>query len=157
MWASGSKATGGFLSRCKVLQNASVTANPSTWTKSPFERIEYDGLDEVDIVTNKRWTAAADGVYQIVAVGSIKGVPNTAGKGCTVKLYKNGSVIMTDGWEAFGIAGINTSVYGGRTPSIQNITLALEAGDYIEVYMWHNHTGPLLIEGQNYCVIERIA
>jgi len=157
MWASGVKASGGFQSSCKIQQNAAVTANPSTWVKSPFERVDWDVLGEVDFTTNKRWNAAADGVYEIVAVGSIKNVPGTAGKGCIVQLYKNGSVLQSNGWDELGAPSQNIGTYGGRTASIAITTLALSAGDYIEVYMYHNHTGPLLIEGCNYCTIKRIA
>jgi len=157
MWASGVKASGGFQSYSKAARFSGTTVTPSTWTKIDFQTVIFDGLGELDVDTNHRWDAAADGVYEIVAVGSVKGVPSTDGKGCLVRIYKNGAVITTNGYEELGIPATNIGAYGGRTSSIAVTTLALSAGDYIEMYVYHNHTGDLLAEGCNYCTIKRIA
>ncbi|KKL54950.1 hypothetical protein LCGC14_2260290 [marine sediment metagenome] len=157
MWASGVKASGGFKSNCKVARFSGTTVTPSTWTKIDFQTVIFDGLGELDVDTNYRWDAAADGIYQIVAVGSIKGVPNTAGKGSMVRIYKNGAVLVVNGWEELGTPSQNLGIYTGRTPSIAVTTVELNAGDYIEMFVYHNHTGNLLAEGCNYCTIKRIA
>ena len=158
MYASGVKASGGgFDSYCKAQQNAAITAVTSTWTKSPFEGVEFDGLGEVDYTTNKRWVAAADGVYRILAVASIKGMPNTAGVGMAIKIYKNGSVLIESGWEERGCAGVTLNGLGQDGPAIHETAVSLSAGDYIEIYVWHNSGVGKLIEGPNYCVIQRIA
>ena len=157
MFASGQKASGGFQSSCKVARFSGVTVTPSTWTKIPFQTVIFDGLGELDVDTNHRWDAAADGTYEIVAVGSMKGVSSADGKGSCVRIYKNGAAITTNGWEELGQPAPNISAYGGRTASIAITTLELEAGDYIEMFIYHNDTGDKLCEGCNYCTIKRIA
>ncbi len=151
MWSSGKKVAGGFESRSKATFYASDTAVASTWTKLPFAAVEYDNLDEVDLVTNNRWVAAADGIYDIVAAASLQGLSSAAGFGAIVKIYKNGTGVERSP------AGKVLASSDNKLVAIASTTLVLSAGDYIEVFIWHNSAGNLVSSTPaSYCAIKRI-
>lgn len=153
MWATGKKASGGFDSRAKTTFPGAGTLTSSTWTKLPFEVIIYDNLNEVDTVTNGRWTATEDGLYKITAVATIGAIGNVAGVCFVVMLYKNGAI---QGERSPN--GREQTALDNWTPAMQVTTLELTAGDYIEVYGWHNNGSNKAIVGpNNYCTFERIA
>jgi len=155
MFASGIKGGGGggggFESYAKTGMPA-TTVNPSTWTKLPFTSVDYDNLNEVDTVTNKRWTAEATGIYKITAVATLEGQSSAAGFGTITRLYKNGASQSERGPAGHALASSDN-----HAPAMQTTTLSLTAGDYIEVYFWHNNASAKLSVLTDYCTFERIA
>jgi hypothetical protein len=159
LYASGKK--GGDLSAglgplgsyAKATFFGAGSLNGSTWTKLPFAGATYDNLNEVDTVTNKRWTATADGVYRITAVASLASLGNVVGAIFVVRVYKNGASQLER-----SMNGREQGTVDNLTVAIQATVLELTAGDYIELYGWHNNASPKSISGQNnYCTFERIA
>ena len=156
--AAGAPGGGGFESYAKITLGAVGSIVDQTWTKFPFGSVHYDNLNEVDTVTNKRWTATETGVYRIAAAATFLALPNTVdGVVCTIKIYKNGTGINERGTNGVVQPSPKTGMDNG-TPTVIVTSLELTAGDYIEIFGWHNR-GSLVQNsgGTNYCTIERIA
>ncbi len=152
MWASGVKVAGGFESYAKAAMLGNTSVNSSTWTKLPFSAVQYDNLDEVDTVTNHRWDAAADGFYRITALAFLQGLGSTEGLGAILMIYKNGVGLDRSP------AGHSLSASDNSLVCITTISRQLVAGDYIEVFLWHNGPGALTsFNPAQYCTIERFA
>ena len=163
MWASGKKAAaaaaggGGFESYSKAHFWGAGDMVDDEWTKLPFQGVYYDNLGEVDFTTNERWDAAEAGIYRITCVATIKSLPTTAGVGMALRVYVNG----TPSWHNYGpvytAAGVLKSI-DNHQPAMLVASLELDAGDFIEMYLWHNKGTVIGINGQNnHCTFERIA
>ncbi len=151
MWASGTKVSGGYSSKLKATFWAATTIPTGTWTKLPFKGVEYDNDSEVDIVTNDRWDVKADGIYRICAVVSMLSLATTLGIGVLCTIRKNGASIDR------GHQGVRCSGADSLTSAVHNTCLVLEAGDYIEVFAYHNHGADRSNSSQaNYMTAERI-
>lgn len=137
MWASGVK--GGinvgpsFSSYLKATFNNIDTLVTRTWTKLPFTAVEYDNDSEVDIVTNGRWNVAASGFYRLVAAAAFVAIDEIDAIGVNIAIRKNGTQVER------GTNGINASQADDKTTAIHATCLQLTAGDYIEVWGYHNH------------------
>ena len=151
MWATGKKVAGGFTSFLKATFFEGGNVLHDTWTKMEFKGVAYDNDSEVDIVTNYRWDVAATGVYHICAVVSINTMPTTIALGTLTKIYKNGSTLER------GQQSHKSGSSDGLTTSVHITSLALTAGDYIEVLVHQNSGVTKAINSQaNYMTAERI-
>lgn len=141
MFASGKKASGAFDSGAfdshfkanrNVLTGQSI--NSGSWTKVEFDEEGYDDLNEYDKNTNYRFTADEAGYYSFSASVNIQ----TLGADKTAKLcfVKNG-----------GTPNVHKLIPTGQTGNVTagdcNVDTSMDhylaAGDYIEVFVWHNH------------------
>lgn len=133
MWASGVKASGGWVatpSRFKAkLITTPQTVATATWVKVLFNSSDYDALSEFDDSVNNRFDAANDGVYHFDATLFIE-TPGTANP-IEVMFQVNGA----------GFWSPSDSRQGVATVSHNRVTLSgdfnLSAGDYVEVWMHH--------------------
>lgn len=151
MWASGTKASGGFSSRLKATFFAGGNVLTATWTKMEFKGVIYDNDSEVDIVTNYRWDVTAAGVYRICAIASLNSMPATLGIGMLTTIRKNGSSIDR------GQQGMKAGNSDALTSSVHHTCLVLSADDYIEVFVHQNSGSTKGISSQaNYMTAERI-
>ena len=153
MFASGTKGSGngfaGFQSYAKARFGGSMVKND--YTKMVFNIIVYDNLDELDIVTNGRWTASENGVYLITVMATVSGMSHLEGFGSTITLYKNGVAQDIRSPNARAITSFTT-------PAMLTVTMELEAGDYIEAYFFHNSASDRTLSGSNnYATFQRIA
>ncbi len=127
MFASGTKSSGAFASRFSVYRNTTQSIEPSTWTTLTWTAKAYDGLGEVDIVTNHRFVAAATGYYHFTA--SLNMYLLDADKTAAIRLNINGE---TQGRS--GSQGMAASSYGENwTHCHIDADVYVQAGEYVVV------------------------
>ncbi len=101
----------------------------TTWTKVEFDTEIFDLGDEFDKTTNHRFTATKGGLYAFSIGGMIEAVNN--GTLFRLALKKNGAYVK----EARQYTGAAASYPQVVTSGI----VQLEAGDYLEAFVYHNH------------------
>lgn len=129
--------TGTYWSRMRRLgDSANLVLPSSTWTKLSVVATPpttYDSLSEY-ASGNSRWIAKESGHYLVM--GTIRYPATTHDYQKAVAIYQNGSAVSIG------------NLYGSsvRSVAVYDI-LSIEAGDYIELYGWHNHTTPVTAVG----------
>ncbi|MBA7697921.1 hypothetical protein ES703_106593 [subsurface metagenome] len=115
-------------SRCKAYRaDTRQTITTSTFTKVEFNAETYDNQNEFDSTTNYRFTALEAGYYYIAVSSSF--VDALDGKRYHSVIYKNGA------------AHAYCTCHASHTGSlVVNSTMCcyLDAGDFIEGWVWHN-------------------
>jgi len=101
----------------------------STWTKVALDTVIIDRQSEVD-TTNNRWTATEDGTYFTYGILRWKATTVVGGKTYQIAIYKNGVNIMS----ALFVAPTS----GAGISSLVCLVADLSAGDYVELWAWHN-------------------
>jgi len=127
MFASGKKASGAFASRFACYQNQAQSLVKDVWTKLVWRTKWYDGLDELDITTNQRFTALATGYYSFTASLAVTAVADNTSIG--IRFSVNGQSENKGG-------STNTSfcTHVENWTYVQtSIDVYLEAGEYVEV------------------------
>ncbi|RLA87305.1 MAG: hypothetical protein DRG40_00655 [Deltaproteobacteria bacterium] len=101
----------------------------STWTKVALDTVIIDRQSEVD-TTNNRWTATEDGTYFMYGILRWKATTVVGGKTYQIAIYKNGVNVMS----ALFVAPTS----GAGVSSLVCLVQDLSAGDYVELWAWHN-------------------
>jgi hypothetical protein len=127
MFASGKKVvSAGFASKFRVHRTANQSIPATTWTKVQFN-VEtgegYDNNNEVDTVTNYRFTASKAGWYHYDAI--IRWF--TGSNNHYIDVRKNGSNNISYGERDF-VSGEGVSVASGD--------IYLAVNDYLEVWVY---------------------
>jgi len=117
---------------CRVKRSASLSLSTGAWTAVPFDQEVTDTDNMHDTVTNSsRVTIRTPGVYQIV--GRAIPVVNATGiRG--LALYVNGAAIAENEEQPTSAAGHGMDV---------THTVALNAGDYVELFAYQSSGGAL--------------
>lgn len=118
-----------FISRCSIWQDTVQAILNETYTKIKFDTILYDNNNECDVSVEHCFTAKADGYYSINAQVVLDNL--NADRLFRVIVRKNGNNVV------YGHNHVPTN-----SDCVVNVNkdLYLETGDYIEVFVWHNHT-----------------
>jgi hypothetical protein len=106
--------------------NAAQTVSSNVFTKVVLQVEDFDTNNNFDNTTNYRFTPTVAGYYQINGYYYLKA---TSG-GCTVAVYKNGSVAKIGG---FSVA----NTYGAAS-TISSLILLNGSTDYVELYGYQN-------------------
>lgn len=109
------------------------------WSKVAYDSVSFDALAEWN-VTNKRFIAKQSGIYQI-NVGTLWN-GGAAGKDYILALYKNGS--------EYSRLGGNSSADAGFVYAHGGDTISLNAGDYLEVYVYVSTSNDSLLASSNF-------
>jgi hypothetical protein len=118
--------------RCKAIRNAALShtsGSPGGWQKIPFDTVVFDdATNPMFDLANGRIVARVAGVFDISTVVTFI----TQGTGVRASLiYKNGNPV------AYGtIAATPPATLGGVT--VASTSLALIAGDYLELFAFQN-------------------
>jgi hypothetical protein len=137
-------------SRARAYRNATQTISSGSDVKIQFNAENFDEKAEFDSGTNYRFTAKETGYYQVNARAefdfSSLGIPGNTNSYVTIALYRSGSLY------SYGSKlGLNNSdgtfnaIRNNNAPVISDIVY-LEAGQYIEIYVYQN-------TGSNYNII----
>ena len=120
-----------FQSRARAYRSTAQTIATATWTKVQLNSESYDVLSEFDNVTNYRWTANANGYYQINASLAIN--MTTAGRQISIDIRKNGTGgLYFQDW----VNSVNSVPFLGTSTN-----LYLLAGDYLEMWVYQGDVG----------------
>jgi len=115
-------------SACRVYMdnggaNLSVTA--ATWTKIPFDAVNFDVQNEFD-TTNNRFTATESGKYILISHVTVDAL--TDQNAYYLRFYKNGETLS-------GIVKVRASGTGEINIVLVGV-YGLSNGDYVEVYTY---------------------
>jgi len=129
----------------KATRNSDQTIATSTWTKVQFNTEQWDTLGEYDNSVNYRFTPTHAGYYQVNAAIIFEAIAwpaaNVAG---FVAIYKNGT------YYSIGKDTAETTTAHNVNPRVSDIVYLNGAGDYIEIYIYHNRGGNTAIAGSAY-------
>lgn len=137
-------------SRARAYRNATQTITNNSWTKIQYNSESFDEKNEFDSGTNYRFTAKETGYYQVNARAefdfSSLGTPGNNYSYINIAIYKDGSVYSYG--SKLGLNNNDYSFYAiknNNAPVVSDIVY-LEAGQYIEIYIFQN-------TGSNYDII----
>jgi len=108
--------------------NSTLAVSNNTWTKIPFNTLNFDTNGYFDAVTNYRFTPLTPGYYQINASDTC-----TAGYigYCGLAIYKNGSVYS----ESEMVSNMSSAnILSQMSASLSNVIYFNGSTDYVEVY-----------------------
>ena len=111
--------------------NGDQAVSNNTSTKVQFKQKVYDIGGYYDNVTNYRYTPLIAGYYQIT--GSVQEVSNTDISDIKCQLYKNGTVVHTQG--RMRIAGLTNDELNATIVSFTDVIHMNGTTDYLEVYI----------------------
>jgi len=113
---------------CRVYMNnggADLSVTATTWTKIPFDTVNFDVQNEFD-TTNNRFTATESGKYILTSHVTVDSL--TDQNGYFLKFYKNGESLS-------GAVKIRASGTSSMTIVLAGV-YDLSSGDYVEVYTY---------------------
>ena len=109
---------------------ANVQSVPTgAWTKITLDTIDFDPNSNWDVVTNRRWTCPASGIYLVSFRFSVASLVN-ASNGLQAGVYKNGTLVIP-GAEVYGYSSVGSDA------------IALVAGDYLELWGYQASGGAI--------------
>ena len=111
--------------------NGNQTVSNNTSTKLQFKQKVYDVGGYYDNVTNYRYTPLIAGYYQIT--GSVQEVSNTDISDVMCQIYKNGTVVHTQG--RMRIAGLTNDDLNASIPNVIDVIHFNGTTDYVELYV----------------------
>jgi len=121
-----------------LTQAAAQSVANAAWTALAFDNTLKDNYGgHSNTTNNSRYTAQVAGWYRVQAGGGVVAAAGGTGRG--VDVYKNGAA-YTAGAGVVGNSGVVHSTTTG-------IPVFLNAGDYIEIYVWQNSGGALNTNG----------
>ena len=113
----------------------SQAVNNATFTKLACATEEFDTNSNYDSATNYRFTPTVAGYYQINGYYYLNAILG----GCTVAVYKNGSVAK--------IGGFSVANSYGAASIISSLILLNGSTDYVELYGYQNTGGAVTGSG----------
>jgi hypothetical protein len=138
VWADSTYNT---TARVRAYLSANQSINSATWTKLTLDTEDYDSGNNFDNATNYRFTAPVTGYYFVT--GHVDMAAGTAGKRLIADLYLNGSQRSVLGNQQ------STSTGGDVTANFSDV-MKLTAGDYLELWCYHDQTGAQNAKGGKY-------
>lgn len=133
-----------FYPKARAKRSTTQTIGNSSWTKVQFNTESFDLGGNYDNATNYRFTAPVTGHYQ---VNTLITWENISGEDHYVKIYKNGTGIITN--TIHGITGNEHSQTIGDV-------VPLDAGKYIEIFVYQNSGGNEKITAESYLSVHLI-
>jgi|GEM_PF-5635820 len=124
-------------SAARAYRSSNQTIANSTWTKVLFDAESFDTQDEFDSTLGYRFVAKENGYYLVCA--SVQFAAN-ANNYRSIAIYKNGVV-----W-ANGPLVINNGSATAVRLGMADI-VPMNAGDYVEIWVWQNRGGTLNLNG----------
>lgn len=120
-------------SGCRAYQSSGQSIPPSTFTAVQFNAESFDDDSWHDNVTNNTRFTVPTGVERVRASGTVATLSGTDGKLTIAAIHKNGSVVSR------GVQ-VQAGGTGTRYASVSDV-LPVTAGDYIELFVFHNEAG----------------
>jgi len=140
-------------SRSRVTKNDAQIIATVTATLIEFDDEVYDNLSEYDDAVNYRFTASGTGYYLATASTLSASVAWGDAEYWETRLRKNGVAY------AYGSRATGAAVTCARS-SILSVMVYLEAGEYIDVRVYHNQGGNVALtpnELYNYFSVHRLS
>lgn len=128
-------------SRARGYRSAAQSIPDSTYTKVEIDTEVFDEQNELDVATNHRFTASVAGYYYCYGIVTLVNLGD--GKKIIVAIYVNGT---NAGYARTTVGGTD---YAGMAASIVQY---LEANDYVELYVYHNHGAALNVSPHTHSV-----
>ena len=110
----------------------------STYTKVLLDTVDFDVFGEFDI-TNHRYTASLSGIYIVTGLALWNNADVVANKRIYAAFFVNGNQVYS--------AMLQTATSGDNAMSMATCNLKLNAGNYVELYVWHNFGSASNIRG----------
>lgn len=133
-----------FYPKARAKRSTTQTIGNESWTKVQFNTESFDLGGNYNNATNYRFTAPVTGHYQ---VNTLITWANISGEDHYVKIYKNGTGIITN-----TIHGITSNAYSQTIGDV----VPLDAGEYIEIFVYQNSGGNENITAESYLSVHLI-
>lgn len=131
--------------RCEAVHHTVISPATATWAVVPFDTETYDTDSMHDLVTNtSRVTAQTPGRYEITAVVSFAG--NATGDR-RAQIRQNAAGAIGGGTQVSQLAAHPAAVGASvlTTVELPARDIYLNAGDYVELFVWQNSGGALAL------------
>ena len=125
-------------SGCRAYLNADQSVGNEVYTKINFGTEVWDTQNEFDPTTNHRFTVTKAGKYLVTA--GVMMLSPSSGQRFIIAIYKNGTKVLDVYKQVPGTATYAIPIAG---------ILDVNAGDYIEIFVWQNSGGNKDIRGQS--------
>lgn len=133
-----------FYPKARAKRSTTQTIGNDSWTKVQFNTESFDLGGNYNNATNYRFTAPVTGHYQ---VNSLIMWANISGEDHYVRVHKNGTGIITN-----SIHGIT----GNKHSQTIGDVVPLDAGEYIEIFVYQNSGGNESITADSYLSVHLI-